>query len=274
MKRELEGLLDEEHFFGNFRSYYGFHPMDTRLNLLPPGIFKAMWLAHGSHDSFSILDLGCNEGDLSYNMYLRAKQEIPDQVRIQLFGIDIDPILIEKAQSKYAEDGCCKFMVCDVLSQDFDSVLNRLMEENRIETFSLISLFSITMWLHINCGDSAFYDFLKKCCGLSHHVLIEPQPWRCYRQAKKRCLKNGIPLPEYLKDSRRLEPTRIEEDIAKYISESGLKCKEHWCLGREDWGRLLMLFHPALPPSLIEYRDNNIGIVSASKTENNNPSPS
>ena len=263
MKRSLQALLDDEHHFGNFRSYYSFHPIETRINLLPPGIFTAMWVAQGSADCFSILDLGCNEGDLSYGLFLRVKQEMPDRVSVKLLGIDIDPLLIEKAQSKYGGEEGCKFISQDILSHDFDSILQRYKEETSIGNFSLISLFSITMWLHVNCGDLVFYNFLKKCCEWSHHLLIEPQPWRCYRQAKKRCVKNGIPLPEYLKDNQRLEPTHIEEDIAKYISESGMKSREHWCLGREEWGRLMMLFHPERSPSLNEFLYNNIGVIAA-----------
>ena len=262
MKRGLEARLDEEHFYGNFRSYYRFHPTAARLNLLPGGMLEAIWQSHGCPTRFVILDLGCNEGDLSYGVYLLARREIPSQVHVKLLGVDIDPILIGKAQSKYASENDCKFLCCDILSEYFDTIVKEYMAENSIEKFSLISLFSVTMWLHINCGDEVFYSFLMKCCQLSLHLLIEPQPWKCYRHAKKRCLKNGIPLPEYLNDDKRLSPTRIEDDIIEYISTLGLKSGEHWCLGREEWGRSLLLFHSDCNEVLVKYREDNKGSVS------------
>ena len=41
--------------------------------------------------------------------------------------------------------------------------------------FDLVSVFSITMWIHLNHGDTGLEQFLDLVCSLGRHVLIEPQ---------------------------------------------------------------------------------------------------
>ena len=49
------------------------------------------------------------------------------------------------------------------------------------KSFDLVMCFSVTMWIHLNRGDKGLAEFLGLCCSLSRNVLVEPQPWKCYK---------------------------------------------------------------------------------------------
>jgi hypothetical protein len=138
-------------------------------------------------------DLGCNEGDLSLEMsQLLASiyTESSDMRRhVQMVGLDIDPELITRAQSKFhrrteSNGNNCAFYVCNLLDeQDHMSRCKSFLNEKSSSTqlrFDLMSIFSTTMWLHIHAGDEGLKQFIKRCCDLSDMILIEPQPSKWY----------------------------------------------------------------------------------------------
>lgn len=46
------------------------------------------------------------------------------------------------------------------------------------------------MWIHLNHGDSGLVKFLRDVCSISQgFVVVEPQPWKCYRNASRRLRK-------------------------------------------------------------------------------------
>lgn len=60
---------------------------------------------------------------------------------------------------------------------------------------------SVTMWVHILNGDDALRSLLMRCTQLTDRWLVlEPQPWSCYRSAQRRLVKSGAPgFPLYTK---------------------------------------------------------------------------
>lgn len=210
--------------------------------LFPPGMFAVLWNAQGSPTPLILCDIGCNEGDLSIQIYNRAKEELPT-VDIHLLGIDIDEDLIQKAQLKYGQHPNCVFMAKDVLTQDCITTMQQYLSVLGTPTFHFISLFSITMWLHVHCGDEVFYGFLTKIASMCQSLLIEPQPWRCYRTAKKRLVKNSVALPRYLRREEALQSTDTARDMIDYIVRQGIKSEVYWHLGEEEWGRPIVIFH-------------------------------
>ena len=70
------------HIFGNFHEYYTFHAVEARTKLLPPLAMWRLWVAKGRPARFLVLDVGCNEGNLTVDLYLRARRELPDHVQI------------------------------------------------------------------------------------------------------------------------------------------------------------------------------------------------
>jgi SAM-dependent methyltransferase len=248
-KRQADSELPGNgHVYGNFNNYYTFHPSEARVKLFPTNIFEILWKSQGSPDVFTILDVGCNEGDLSLEIYSRAKLELPINVQIYMIGIDIDVELITKAKSKVIDIEHCIFLQADVMSKEYWSRLSEIQRNFSIERFNLLCLFSITMWLHVNYGNELFYQYLQQSSHITNSLLIEPQPWRCYRAAKKRCIKNGVSLPKFLQEGeRRLVSRQMDEDIIQFVTTGGSDgCQmsaEYWCLGQEDWGRSLLIFH-------------------------------
>jgi ribosomal protein L11 methylase PrmA len=89
------------HKAGNFSNYYHFHPTKKRESLLSGAdYFRQIWKSSGFPKRFHILDIGCNEGDLSIACFNMAQAELGEDVECSILGVDIDEVLIERAQKK------------------------------------------------------------------------------------------------------------------------------------------------------------------------------
>ncbi len=331
-KTSKEPLPGQGHIHGNFHDYYSFHPATERLRLLPTNAFTAMWQSQGSPSIFNILDIGCNEGQISIYMYLLARTQIPSHVSLRVYGIDIDPQLIIEAQVRavnlkpqldlYPNDMLI-FKVLDITSTKYTGIVDISMIDDantsgngsnlqsndlnldalrtdifhidndhisqtvtnleQIHTFSLVCLFSVTMWLHLNKGDKALIAILQLSAGLvtntttycnSGSVLVEPQPWKAYKNALKRTKRLNLPPPKYLEYLQLRDPDHDIDAIlnsvtinrpinhdkysshitnatneVEYDNESKDKDKisylfqSCWSCGRESWGRALTVYH-------------------------------
>lgn len=94
--------------------------------------------------------------------------EIETPVLVHGYGIDIDPELISRAIHKnHAE---IEFKCLDIMKDT----------EGRRQ-FDLVTCLSITMWIHLHHGDQGLFHFLDRVIQMTDHLLIEPQPWKCYR---------------------------------------------------------------------------------------------
>jgi hypothetical protein len=83
-------------------------------------------------------------------------------------------------------------------------------------------------------------------------LLIEPQPWKCYKSAEKRTRKLGMEKPKYW-DALSLR--NIEKDLVDFAMNSpDVSAKSYWCLGQEVWGRSIFLFHRSRIPSMDDIR--------------------
>ena len=152
------------HKFGNFHSYYTFHEQQSRTKLIPPNFFASLWKAQGCPATFSMIDIGCNEGNLTLELYDRAVAELPSHVLCLVLGIDLDSDLIERANGKICDISNVSFSAVDIMSgEDGDEVdlIKNYFIEKGIDGFSFASLFSITLWIHLNHGDVGFEKFLN-----------------------------------------------------------------------------------------------------------------
>jgi SAM-dependent methyltransferase len=152
------------HKFGNFHSYYTFHEQQSRTKLIPPNFFATLWQAQGCPATFSIIDIGCNEGNLTLEVYDRAIAELPSHVCCLVLGIDLDSDLIARACAKSCDIPNVYFYTVDIMSEDGIAGVNLIKSyclEKGIDGFSFASLFSITMWIHLNHGDVGFEKFLN-----------------------------------------------------------------------------------------------------------------
>mmetsp|Transcript_23944 Transcript_23944/g.39928 ORF Transcript_23944/g.39928 Transcript_23944/m.39928 type:complete len:497 (-) Transcript_23944:173-1663(-) len=336
---EAESVLNiSAHKYGNYHKYYSFHPSSARSRFFQGrGIFINLWRAQGEPDVFSILDIGCNEGDLSYDLLGQVKQELPTTVTCILLGIDLDSSLIALANSKYcshagirsntiatgmnggtsdassSSSGSCSHIraatsigsskgdrniefhtlnIMDAIASEtfFVEYWNRHRDETKSAStqynnssskfgFNLVCLFSITMWIHLNHHDEGLLAFLAQSMALLQprgSLVVEPQPWKCYRNADKRCRRMGLQRPLHFGDLR--IRGNIEEEIVSLIMrhqtidgsmqmhqmirssnnksniESECQSNEtnqaqvygmqsYWNLGQEGWGRTIYVFH-------------------------------
>jgi SAM-dependent methyltransferase len=256
------------HRHGNFRNYYNFHSCDERLNQLPITELQKRSQLEGRHEIF-ILDIGCNEGDLSVGVLNKAREAFPS-ISCSLLGVDIDPVLIERATSKFTatEDRSAVetakgnprvlFKCFDILSVEFDEYLKDYCAERGITAFDVVCCFSITMWVHLNSGDDGLERFLRKSVLLSDNFLIiEPQAWKSYKNAVERCRRQGLAVfPHYSSLTWR---NSICEDIATFVSSiEGVvllnKSRMAPFEGEEKdkdvkiWGRDFLVFEKVKPP--------------------------
>lgn len=139
--------------YGNYRSYYSFRPaasssaespppadaLDGRLALLDRRLFADKRL----------LDIGTNSGKIVFDA-------LRHMCAASVVGVDIDPLLIEDAWRIASELGYEKG------DDHLDFVAANVMDENWLEGFvasghrqpDVITLFSITKWLHLHHGDA------------------------------------------------------------------------------------------------------------------------
>jgi len=293
----MENVLNiSAHKYGNYHKYYTFHPSSARISFFASGdVFKKLWDAQGQPNVFSIIDIGCNEGNLSMDVLDQAKKELPSHVTCTLLGIDLDSSLIDLAVAKYVTPdnstpiafAPINFMDPEASKAFLDKYLKELSAKLSTEVvgFSMVCLFSITMWIHLNFGDDGLVDFLARSADLLTplgSLVVEPQPWKCYKAADKRCRKLGITrplhfstlqirdiereitgmlLPTDTTDTPNIESASTVPAVSSTSSEKASGAvvapvqakkvytqiqagmKSHWDLGKEGWGRTIYLFH-------------------------------
>jgi SAM-dependent methyltransferase len=262
------------HLLGNYHKYYTFHSAECRVSLLEKkGIFTSLWKRQNCPKTFYYLDIGCNEGELSYNLLKLIRSEIPDDIKIVLVGCDIDSELISLARKKFCscgvelleelksdiatshqEENTKEFLVLNTaiyfetvnftdkqILSAFREKLQGIFQISSSSIFHFISVFSTTMWIHINHGDDGLREFFRDVKGFlldNGALLVEPQPPKCYTNAARRCRKMRISYPPYLEKVDRanalvLLNSIVTEDIA---------LRESICFGQEVWGRALSLY--------------------------------
>lgn len=200
--------------FGNFHSYYSFNPPDERLQYLPASMGETVWaVAQSSQEALSILDVGCNEGDLTIGL---AGMLAASGARVRAFGVDIDTALIRGASAKTKH------------LDDFSFTAMSLMDPGALQTirawlppgqarFDVVSMFSVTMWIHLHHGDAGLRAFLSGLCSIANNIIIEPQPWKCYRSCRNRWRRNGLPAPPKMAE---LEwRSGVEDLIIQYLTD-------------------------------------------------------
>ena len=244
------------HKYGNYHDYYSFHPSDVRTSLLPPNIFQDLHDNDNDNDDtkiFNVLDIGCNEGNLTIDMYNRIRSELSNDITIHVIGIDIDEMLIDRANKKEKivcsnsnnSNDTIQFITIDIMNNDSISIIS-----NR--KFHFISIFSVTMWIHLNHGDDGLRNFLYNTIDLLTNkgsLLIEPQPWKCYKKAAKRLRKLGMPNPSFY---GKLNINDIEKQITQMMMKNDKNNSDindklftsYNSYGPDpNWGRTLIMFH-------------------------------
>lgn len=157
---------------------------------------------------------------------------------INMLGVDIDPTLICRAQ-ELTNDERITFRCLDVMDTTVcKTVLNDYLTSKCAPKFSVIFCFSTTMWIHLNYGDSGLKVFLKYISSIAEMLVIEPQPWKCYRNAVRRLKKQDFEFSNFSKLTVR---DNIEDEIERILTEECdlTKIEES---PKTKWQRKLLIF--------------------------------
>ncbi|XP_056644207.1 probable RNA methyltransferase CG11342 [Diorhabda sublineata] len=218
--------------YGNFINYYQFHSTEERINLLPKNIWNQM-------NPFVALDVGCNAGNLT--MALKDFLKKYSSLEPSILAVDIDPLLINRA-NEHTSDGIT-FQCLDIMDvTKRDQTINKYLIQMKVEKFKVAFCFSTTMWIHLNYGDEGLENFLKYICSIAVVVVIEPQPWKCYKTAVKRMKQKKFVFPEFSKLKYRENVESVIEQVLN-IDCNMVKLIES---ERTTWERKLLIFKQKL----------------------------
>uniref|UniRef100_A0A8C1Z242 RNA methyltransferase n=1 Tax=Cyprinus carpio TaxID=7962 RepID=A0A8C1Z242_CYPCA len=228
--------------YGNFVNYYTFNPPENRLSLIPGTLLENIGL--GS-ERVVILDVGCNSGDLSVALYKHLLHEEASgsdfsKREVHLLGFDLDQDLILRAQNSNPFTQNIQFIPLDITdTAESQAVLESYLGRFGCPRFQLCTCFAVTMWVHLNHGDAAFLSLLSRLASLCEFLLLEAQPWKCYRSAARRLRKLGR------SDFDHFKTLEIRGDMAAHAREHLEKqCSMDLVqsFGNTAWDRSLLLF--------------------------------
>lgn len=131
------------------------------------------------------------------------------------------------------------------MKNDGRHALNEYLSSRGLEVFDVAFCFSVTMWIHLNHGDEGLENFLKAICEISRLVVVEPQPWKCYRSASRRLKRADVAgFPFELNDLRYRGD--MEANVDEIITNNcGLKKKKIWESTPNRWGRKILIYATA-----------------------------
>lgn len=223
---------------GNFMNYYQFHPAEERVRQLPHGV----WLPRPAHPDrkYVGLDVGCNAGDLTFVLHDFLRDVLPkDRAEVSLLGVDLDPILIHRARDRNPRPDRIVFECLDFLAEDSDRMVCEYLKRFERSRFDVVFCFSITMWIHLNHGDEGLVQFLRKACSFAEMIVIEPQLWKCYRNAARRLRRSKgeeFPMLKSLKYTG--DPIVHIENILTGLCEF----RKVAVTGDNEWRRKLLIY--------------------------------
>ncbi|TSM44127.1 Pre-miRNA 5'-monophosphate methyltransferase [Bagarius yarrelli] len=228
--------------YGNFINYYTFNPLENRLSLIPNTLLEDVGYQPDTEEVL-MLDVGCNSGDLSVALYKHLLQNHPPgsdrSGRIHLLGFDLDQDLILRAQNSNPFPKNIQFIPLDITSEESKSKLTSYLEHFGRSHFHLCFCLAVTMWVHLNHGDAALLGFLSRLASVCECLLLEAQPWKCYRSAARRLRKLGR------NDFDHFKTLKIRGDMAAHAKEHlekqcGMELVRSF--GSTSWDRTLLLF--------------------------------
>ncbi|KAM4741125.1 pre-miRNA 5'-monophosphate methyltransferase [Anableps anableps] len=225
--------------YGNFINYYSFNPPENRLSLIPATLLRDLGYRDGGDEPTLILDVGCNSGDLSVAVYKHLVQEPERSERstVHLLGFDLDETLIERAEQTNPLHDNISFIRLDITEET--TRLQEYLSQHSCSHFHLSLCLAVTMWVHLNHGDAGLLQLLARLASISHHLLLEAQPWKCYRSAARRLRKLGR------SDFEHFKTLKIRGDVAEHAREHlerhcGMELLQSF--GSTAWDRKLLLF--------------------------------
>lgn len=161
----------------------------------------------------------------------------PEESTVQLLGFDLDETLVERAEQTNPLHSNISFIQLDITEET--NQLQDFLTQHSCSHFHLCLCLAVTMWVHLNHGDSGLLQLLSRLASISTHLLLEAQPWKCYRSAARRLRKLGR------SDFDHFKTLKIRGDVAKHATEHlerhcGMELMRSF--GSTAWDRKLLLF--------------------------------
>lgn len=159
-------------------------------------------------------------------------------------GIDVDKVLIQRAKELHKDiDDHVTFEHLDIMEEKAEKRLKDFLSVHDRSEFDLITCFSVSMWIHLNHGDVGLNNFVKKLSTVTKYLLLEPQPWKCYRTAARRMRKLGQPEFEHLGSLKVSGQEELDMFLMGICSDCGFQVVKEF--GETNWKRRLVLFKKA-----------------------------
>ena len=148
-------------------------------------------------------------------------------------GIDLDEKFIERCNTHNTHTDKISYATVDVTNINVrHEALKKYLNSIKQKQFSLVTCFSVSMWIHLHQGDDGLREWLRYVSSITDAIIIEPQPWKCYRTAAKRIRKNKQPPFPHMETIKWRE--KVDEEIVEYLkTECGfIMCNDleetHW----------------------------------------------
>ena len=92
------------HRYGNFGCYYSFHSAIERIDQISAEDIRSYWINCGSPPCIAVLDIGCNEGDLSVGLVQKIRDSL-GETRCFLLGVKMCDDCVHTIDSKIVIQG-------------------------------------------------------------------------------------------------------------------------------------------------------------------------
>jgi SAM-dependent methyltransferase len=105
--------------------------------------------------------------------------------------------------------------------------------------FDLICCYSITLWIHLQHGDEGLRSFLRCLSEMTSHLILEPQPWKCYRNVRERWRRCGKEDPPRMAELKWRQD--VEDRMVEFMTRDlGMRLRVD--LGSTKWQRRVLWF--------------------------------
>jgi len=163
-----------------------------------------------------------------------------ENYKVKILGVDIDPVLVQRSSEMNEHTESVSFCELNVtVDDDRRRVLGSFLRQCSTSRFDIIFMFSVTMWIHLNYGDSGLKELLLYVASMTTYLVVEPQRWKCYTAAQRRMKRLRCKPFEHF--SALQWRCNVDVEIVTFLqSHCGMQLIETF--GETGWNRKLLLF--------------------------------
>ncbi|KAG6610197.1 Double stranded RNA binding [Phytophthora cinnamomi] len=255
-KKQVQYLIQDEGESSHRRRYVCELQIDGKTLGRGEGVSKKVAKAKAAEVALKALD-GADDNKEEKQKTEAVEKVVPEQLplteaelatrkSLMVLGVDIDEVLVERAAKKPVQltaGDAVQFRHVDVMTSKFTKEITPFLELAKRSTaereFDLVTCFSVTMWIHLNNGDDGLWKFLETVSDMTEHLIIEPQTWKCYRNAQTRLKRMRVEVPQSFREIK--VRTDVVERIDAFLLAAG-RFRFKAQLGKTNWSRNVVLY--------------------------------